>query len=199
MKKLAIIAVVTIGSLCTANAQSINIGAKAGVNFSNLTGDIENTKIRTSFHFGGVAEFKLSELFSLQPELLYSSQGVKQETDEGSESLSTVTSKIDYLNIPLTAKIYITDWFNIQAAPQVGFLISATQESDNPEIQTVEDFKEVLKEIDFSFKIGAEYKAPSGLFFDAHYNLGLANINDLVNDDANFKNGVIQLSVGFLF
>lgn len=199
MKKYLGIAIVVFSTVWSLNAQSINIGVKAGVNFSNLTGDVEDTKIRTAFHAGAVVEFELSELFSFQPELLYSAQGTREEVSDDSGDLSTITSRIDYLNIPLTAKIYLTDWLNVQVAPQVGFLLDAREESDDNNIETIEDLTAQLKEVDFSLRLGAGYSAPSGLFFDAFYNLGLTNINDLTGDNANFKNGVIQIAVGYFF
>ncbi|MEM9687045.1 MAG: porin family protein [Bacteroidota bacterium] len=199
MKKNLCIAIAVLGTAWSINAQSINIGVKAGVNFSNLTGDVEDSKIRTAFHAGAVVEFELSELFSFQPELLYSAQGTRQEIGDDSGDVSTITSKIDYLNIPLTAKIYLTDWLNVQVAPQVGFLLDAREESDDNDIETVEDLTALLKEVDFSLRLGAGYSAPSGFFFDAFYNLGLTNINDLTDNNANFKNGVIQVAVGYFF
>lgn len=197
MKKLVFVAIATMISLTAVQAQSIQFGAKAGVNLANLTGDVEGATIRTSFHVGGVAEFKISDMFAFQPELLYSSQGTKQEY-LGDTGMISVTSKLDYLNIPLTAKIYLTEWLSIQAAPQIGMLVAAVQESDNEGV-AIEDYKELLKGIDFSFNIGAGYKLPSGLFFDARYNLGLANLNDISEDDSTFKNGVLQIAVGYWF
>lgn len=63
-----------------------HLGAKAGLNFSNLTGDDADLDGRTSFHLGLIAEIMFSEKFGIQPEVLYSAQGAK----EGDETLKLI-------------------------------------------------------------------------------------------------------------
>ena len=124
MKKLLLTAVFAVLTIASINAQEF--GAKAGVNFASLNGD-EDFDGRTSFFVGGVVEFEISESFSLQPELLYSSQGAKSSfSEEGFDIESTI--KLDYLNIPIMAKYYVTEGFSIEAGPQIGFLLSAKAE-----------------------------------------------------------------------
>ena len=99
MKKL-LLSIIALALMFQTNAQenavtkSLQIGAKAGVNLSTLTGDISGIKGRTSFHLGGVAEFPISEKLSIQPELLFSSQGAKY-SDEANhiQNANTITDK----------------------------------------------------------------------------------------------------------
>ncbi len=59
-------------------AQGIQIGLKGGANFSNFTGgNIENIDFKhaTNFHAGLVFEFNLTPSFSIQPEIMYITQG----------------------------------------------------------------------------------------------------------------------------
>ena len=47
----------------------------------NMTGDdAEGTDSRTSIHLGVTAEIAISDVFSIQPELLYSGQGYKADS-----------------------------------------------------------------------------------------------------------------------
>lgn len=55
---------------------------------------------KVSFHLGGVAEIPITDKISVQPELLYSSQGTKWNFGTGNDNL-----KLDYLNLPLFGKI----------------------------------------------------------------------------------------------
>lgn len=193
MKKLVFVAIATFGLILSANAQYAKFGAKGGLNLANVSGDdAEDTNMRTTFHVGGVFEFMLSDKFSFQPELLYSAQGYTFEEEE-----LEGTTKIDYLNLPLIGKFYVADGFSIQVGPQIGFLLSAKSEGEILGVEFDEDIKDELKEIDFGAALGIGYKLPSGLFFDARYNLGLTDIPD--EDDVNVKNGVIQVSLGFMF
>ncbi len=63
-----------------------------------------------------------------------------------------------------------------------------------------EDIKEFLKSTDFGLNLGVGYKMESGLNFGARYNLGLSDVNDSDMDGgAEYKNSVIQVSVGYFF
>jgi hypothetical protein len=198
MKKVlfAVIAACTV--LTAATAQSIKYGAKAGVNFAtlNVDDDAIDTSIKTSFHVGGVAEIMISEKFYFQPELLFSSQGASYE----SSGFGITDGKLiaSYLNLPLMGKFYPVEGFSIQAGPQVGLLLSAKDKYEIMGVSQEEDVKDSFKSIDFGVNLGLGYALPSGLFIDARYNLGLSDINDS-DGGPKINNGVIQVSVGFLF
>ncbi len=179
------------------HAQQVQFGVKAGANFATLSGDsgeVLDLTMRTSFHLGATAEIMFSDKFSLQPQLLYSAQGTDYEN---ADAAITGVLKLDYINIPILAKFYITEGFSVQAGPQIGFLLSANNKLEFAGDTQEEDVKDIFKGIDFGLNFGLGYKLPSGLFFDASYNLGFSNVNDIGDDDD--KNGVIQLSVGYLF
>ncbi len=207
MKKTKLLFVLIAVLGFTANAQNVKFGVKAGVNFATLSGDVEDVNSRTTFHFGGVVEISISEKFSVQPELLYSSQGAKSEFTETFEGVTVSANqeiKLDYINVPIMAKYYVSDGFSIEAGPQVSFLTSAKLDYDftydGSTESGSEDFKDFTKGIDFGLGFGVGYKMGSGLNFGARYNLGLSNINDDPDDpESNIKNNVFQFSVGYNF
>lgn len=195
------------------NAQQISFGAKAGLNLASISGDdTDDLDGRTGFHVGAVAEFSLSEKFSLQPELLYSTQGAKFE-DSGSIGTDLFfeeefTIKLDYIILPIMAKYYISNGLSIEAGPQLGFIVSAKEdfeisETINGQTSSVSeeiDIKDEINSIDFGVNFGLGYKLVNGLNFAARYNLGLSNISDLEgSDDFKIQNSVIQFSVGYSF
>lgn len=191
MKKILLSAVAILALGTAAQAQEIKFGAKAGVNFASVSMDPEgdmDTKSRTGLHIGIVAEFKLTETFAIQPELLYSMQGSKAEFG-GVES----ETKLDYLNLPIMAKYYVTEGLSIEAGPQIGFLMSAKEED--------EDAKDGYKSIDFGIGAGLAYDLPMGVFFQARYNVGLSNIGETEEGqpDIDYKNNVFAISVGYKF
>jgi len=192
-----IFTVIALFGFVPVNAQDINFGAKAGVNFASITGDdiSEYLDGKTSFHVGVVAEIVISEKFSFQPELLYSAQGATL-----SEFDIDVDLNLDYLNLPLMAKFYVAEGFSLEAGPQVGFLLSAKMKASGGGESAEEDIKDVVKGIDFGVNFGIGYKLDSGLNFGARYNLGLSNDNDdPESPDDSYKNSVIQAYVGFFF
>src|SRR5690606_6511134 len=127
MKKTVLLLLFVTMAAFTSNAQEIKFGAKAGLNISNQTGDIENTKSLIGFHIGGFAEIKFTEKFAFQPELLYSLQGAKYDFSE-EDFTEESTLKLNYLNIPLMFKYYATESLFVEAGPQIGLLLSAKED-----------------------------------------------------------------------
>lgn len=180
-----VVFVLTLGFLTLGHvqAQEVNFGAKAGFNIANLSGD--NSKALdevTAFHVGVMAEIKLSDKFSFQPEVLFSGQGY---------SLGNDTVEMNYLNVPLMGKYYLTKGLSLEAGPQVGFLLNAKAENV--------DVKDAFKTVDFGVNVGLGYKLENGLNFGARYNFGLSNVNDIPGLSAKNRNSVLQVSVGYFF
>ncbi|WP_138434500.1 porin family protein [Winogradskyella algicola] len=202
MKKL-FLAAFAVFAFASVNAQEVKFGAKAGVNLASIGGDAEDVDARTSFHIGGVAEIVISDKFSVQPELLFSSQGAKSEYTEdfGEFGSFDVEEKIklNYLNLPVMAKYYVAEGFSLEAGPQIGFLLSADAEVEVDGESEEEDVKDEFKGIDFGLGFGAGYKLDNGLNFSARYTLGLANIAEDAGDDFSIQNNVFQISVGYMF
>ncbi|MDN3723421.1 porin family protein [Aequorivita sp. SDUM287046] len=208
MKKLFFITAITIMSVSASQAQEVRIGAKAGVNFSNFGGDVEDSNSRTGFHLGGLVEVPINERFSIQPEILYSAQGSEFEESGSFEGIPydyKVTTKLDYIQVPIMAKVYLIEGLAIEAGPQVAFLVSDKYEFDG-NVGPFDDNDEGdldendLSSVDVSLGAGASYRLPMGLFFGARYNFGLSNVNDAADrDDYKIHNNVFQLSAGFSF
>ncbi|GAA4952281.1 hypothetical protein GCM10023314_27140 [Algibacter agarivorans] len=178
-------------------SQEVSFGVKAGVNFSDITGDdTASFSGLTAFHIGVVSEIMISETFAFQPELLYSAQGSDWKDDFEGETFEG-TVKLSYLNIPLMAKYYVAEGFSLEVGPQLGLLLSAKDEYDSTE----DDIKDDLKGLDFGVNFGLGYKLDNGLNFGARYNLGLTDGNDNPDSlgDSSYKNSVIQVSVGYFF
>lgn len=157
--------------------QAQTYGIKGGVNFANLTGnDADGFKGLTSFHVGGLMEFWLVGRLSIQPELLYSVQGAEVNDEE---------YKLNYVTLPIMVKFELGDSFNIHAGPQFALLASETSGIAPDEANNY----------DFSIAGGLEYAVTDGLFLQARYVRGQTQ----VFEDADIKNSVIQLSLGFYF
>ena len=99
MKNL-IIALLFIGSISSVNAQFLNWGVKAGLNY-NANGDLTfneetfSSDQELGYHFGLLAEIKLPLFLYIRPELLYT----HTESSYGSEGDATL--KMDRFDIPV--------------------------------------------------------------------------------------------------
>jgi hypothetical protein len=188
MKKGLLLFVCAI-SLATLTQAQVRFGFKAGVNLANVTGDIDGNSMKIGFNAGAVAKISVSESFSVQPELVFSSQGTKYDFED-----TEVKMNLNYLNLPIMAQ-YNTSGFVLEAGPQIGFLMSAKAKAGDMS----GDIKDGLKSIDFGLAFGAGYQTQSGFGVNARFNLGLANIVDGEEDEeGELKNSVIQVGVFYL-
>jgi hypothetical protein len=216
MKKLVLLAAVLV-SASAASAQ-FTYGVKAGANLANIsssdkvaamisgeTGLKSEGKMLPSFHVGAFGEYKVSDLFSVAAEAVYSGQGAKADLSGSIESVAVKgDAKINfgYLNVPILAKFYVTEDLSLDLGPQFGFLMSSKVSTstivEGTTVKTEDKSKEGLNKTDISAALGLTYNF-SNFFVQGRYNLGL---NEFVKDnegDDKFKNNVIQLGVGYRF
>lgn len=202
MKKI-ILTVTAVFALSFANAQETKFGAKVALNIASLTGDVEDASSLVGFQIGGFAEFKISDKFAIQPELMYSAQGGKESYSEGGVSIES-EAKLSYLNIPVMAKFYAAPKFSLEFGPQIGFLLSAkgdyTLSGGGESISESEDIKDDLESVDFGLNFGAGYDFTENLSAGLRYNLGLSNVAKTeAGYDSEIKNSVFSISVGYKF
>ena len=137
MKKI----ILTSLMLCSvfAFSQEIKFGANVGLNLSNLRGDypteIDEHNSKIGFHIGGFAEYSINEKFTLQPELLFSTQGNTYGYKDyyGGSSYydgADYNLKLNYLNLPVILKYKIIEKLSIDFGPQIGYLMSAKTKID---------------------------------------------------------------------
>jgi hypothetical protein len=187
MKNLIVTLVCVI--LSGAAFSQVTVGAKAGINISNLSISGGNTTIsyssKVGLNAGGFAEFMIGENFAVQPELTYSEMGAK-----GSDG----QLNINYLQLPVLAKYYFTG-FAVYAGPQVGFLLSAKAKAGS----VTTDFKDQVNSTDFDGVVGAEYNFDPGIVVSARYIFGLSNIDKTASSGESTKINGFQITLGYKF
>jgi hypothetical protein len=191
---LSVLAVFLIGFVNAQEKKDMSFGVKGGLNISSISnaeGDGVTSSALVGFHAGVFGEFMLSDKFGLQPEVLYSSQGVKIkfDGDKGDQ-------KLDYIIIPVMAKYYVADAFSLELGPQIGFLTSAKVKSGGVSVSD----KEFFKSTDFGINFGGGYDVTKNIILAARYNLGITRIQkDLSPGEKESKNSVFQISLGYRF
>lgn len=191
MKKI-ILAAIAVMAFGFTNAQETRFGVKGGLNITSFSGgNYYDAKSLVGFQVGGFAEIKIIERLSIQPEVLFSTQGAKQEV-----GMTDFDIKTNYINVPVLAKFYITKQFTVEAGPQIGFLVSAKSEGD--------DVKDSFKSVDTGFNFGAGYNFTENVSVGLRYTVGLSNIADYDVDNAEQyydspKNSVLALTLAYKF
>ncbi|MEZ5319870.1 MAG: porin family protein [Vicinamibacterales bacterium] len=185
-----------IGVSVPAFAQSkIGGGVKAGVNFSTVTGDIDDgvsKSMRTGGAVGGFISMPLTDRVTFEPEILYSMEGVKLEITEAGTTLES-TAKVGVVQIPFLFRFAMPSSGKVSgyvvAGPAVGVLASAKQ--TNPLGGGDEDIKDQLKSADFSLVVGAGVNIQRFLV-EARYSAGLTDVN---KEDTGSKNRLQVFSI----
>jgi hypothetical protein len=178
--------------------RKISYGIKGGVNFSRVTGDdIDNQEARTNFHAGLFVEVPLADIFSIQAEALYSGEGFKSKY---SDPLANTTQKaeyqLDYINVPVLAKVYVTKGLSIEAGPQFDFKVD--EKIDNkPTVEGGATDTDFASNFSFGVAGGLTFQTEFGLFASGRYTYGLTNIAKA--DDVDLRNSVFQISLGYKF
>lgn len=190
MKKI-ILAFVFIILTTVSYAQNIGpaFGIKGGVNFASLKEsgeDADDSEMKIGFHAGVFVNVPLGSTFAFQPELLYSTEGGKEEILNKDYKLN-----LTYLNLPLLLQ-YNASGFFAETGPQVGFLIGAKSKVEDEDGM---DIKDSFETINLSWAVGLGLKTATGLGFGARYNLGLSNIAEGATGNNKLKGNVIQVSV----
>ncbi len=195
-KTILLVTIAILGFGVSSSAQEyVNFGVKGGVNFTNMTSDgFEDNNSRTGFHLGLLAEIPLSDRFSLQPEVLYSTQGTE---DEGSNY--TDEYKLDYIQLPVMAKFYLVDGLALEAGPSFNFLVNEEYDIESG-LFSLESDPDIASTFEFAGAIGVSYKFNNGFFLNGRYMQGFTDVFDSDNfDDDAINNNGFQLGVGFQF
>lgn len=196
MKKLPLIVLVLFiaqGSFAQNFLSRMTFGLKAGGNYSNFTNANFETEGLAGFHVGGTLNFRLNEKFSIQQDILYSTQGakLKSTTPFGGEKI-----ELSYLSVPILIRYTTKVGFYIEAGPQANMLIR------DADVTGFDDFADkadagVAAGIGFCFKGGPV----KGLGIGARYYQGFMDVGKFssltINKD--FYNSVGQLSLFYTF
>ena len=186
-------------------AQKTSFGIKGGIQQTSvvLHQETEDVEISletpgTGFQIGGIADIKLSNNFSVQPQLLFNYRTGKSATFSG--KLNAMS-----LDIPINA-LYHHNGFFIGAGPNFSYGLSAEVnpfedgEENQDLYKEIEDEEALIKRFEIGVNALMGYQFPSGFGIQANFTRGL---NNLVNgEDAegikfNFKQFGLTFSYMF--
>jgi hypothetical protein len=229
MKKVTLIA----AAICAAmgvHAQ-VSFGIQAGVNFATTQVEIYNTsasatreldtKSRTGFAGGFLADVPISTTFSFMPELNFVQKGYEYESTSGA-IVSKAKDKLNFIEIPLNivykAEVGMGHVF-VGLGPSVGFGISGKNERSLSGAGNGFDFNEKrdvkfdgdenasdnklhLKTLDLGGNAVGGYMLSNGLFLKVGYTYGFSNLSpDFASprDDEKYNTRGFSVKLGYMF
>lgn len=192
MKKLIAIAALLISSVATFAQQpvgSFSIQPKVGLNIASLT-KADDSDPRFGLVAGAEFMYQASDMLGVSFGALYSMQGCKATKDK-----VDCTLKLDYINVPVLANVYVAPGFAVKLGLQPAFCINnkikgksggSSVEIDGDKLSLDENT------FDLSMPIGLSYEF-SNFVIEGRYNFGLTK----AYKDVDSKNSVFQFTVGY--
>jgi hypothetical protein len=160
-------------SLATAQG----IGIRGGVNLTSISGDYYDSTSQTGYYVGIYDEIPVvKDFFFIQPEIQYSSE-------KFSTTLADYT--IDYITVPILAKVYVVKLLSFESGPQFGFKIN--DKSDPNGFITPQDDYETFNP---AWAFGASLNLPFGLSINGRF---ITSFNSVFKDGTYNDQGKSQV------
>ena len=205
----AVVIALVIGIVPVCAQPSLSLGFQGGINLANakITPDL-STKTRTGFMGGAVLKIAFSDMFSVQPEVMYVQKGAKYSDVMNIPGYGDVafdaTFMFDYIEVPVLLKAtFGSTGFRpfLYAGPNIGFKMSSELKLEAMGQSETQDLKDETESIDFAvdFGAGAELKFAemTTVFATVRYSLGLTDI--IKDPDVTGKSNGIQIMVGAMW
>lgn len=158
-------------------------GFVLGLNGSNLTGTNEAySNWKTGLVAGFFVKIHLANQWSLQPELLYSSMGGKDNS--GSDN----SLRLNYFSLPVMVHYKLCQNFSVLAGPQIDVMITAKSKSGGSFAKVSDSYREDS----YNLTGGVAYWPVHCFGLQARYVYGLNNISETSGMDR--KNQGVQLT-----
>jgi hypothetical protein len=188
----ALVLILMFGS--SASAQ-ITYGAKAGVNFANVSfaGDDVPSSSRIGLLAGAFATVPLTGWLSVQPEAIYTVKGASIDIfDIESDYI------VDYLEVPVLARVPIQRRVYLAVGPSIAFRIRARNRTSfggsTEEVNIADD----VESLDIGV-VGAAGLEMGRWVFDGRYTHGFSDTDADTSDNVKIRNRVFSVSAGFRF
>ena len=190
MKKFLASALMLLAASTTTFAQnavgSFSLQPKAGISIADLT-DTQGTTSRIGFVGGLEGEYQASDIFSLSLGVNYSQEGFKMKNSDNK-------IKLDYINVPILANVYLTKGLAVKVGVQPGFNVGNSVTVDGNTMSSSKKDYDGIKSVALSIPVGLSYEI-SNVVLDARYNWGVTKAFDGLDS----KNSVFQVTIGYKF
>jgi hypothetical protein len=192
---LLVVSIISIGNISIAQSD-VEFGAKAGINIAS-TNDYNSSSL-LGFIGGGFLTYHLTDIFSVQPEILFTMKGEKLNETIPSYGIVHSEIRFNYIEVPLLGKVTIPGMLSPNLFVGPFFSI----------------FPENFKRTDFGLAIGggADFDITQfKIILDIRYSFSLkdaANITTTLSDlsgnifyenSRDVKNKVFSIMIGISF
>ncbi|CAN5550823.1 porin family protein [soil metagenome] len=190
-----IFTILFIFAFSSISAQTPEFGLRGGLILSSTGGaDAGDSRIKPGFMAGVYVPLAITNMYTLEPGVYYSLKGSRIE-----DGIQSSTFHLHYLDVPVYARIFLTEGFNIFAGPQISYLIGSRSRFENNGQIFIDTSTEGLRKFDLGLGIGIGYNlpVPVNLNINLGYDWGLLSLDSEGN--TNTYNRLLRLAVGYTF
>ncbi|WP_101689794.1 porin family protein [Dysgonomonas massiliensis] len=192
IKLLLAATLIMVGVSLNAQDNQFTFGVKAGVNMSNMNGDVNGNKVRFGYNIGVTLDYAINQDWYILSGLQYTTKGMN---GENKESLHAA-----YLQLPIHAgyKLEVTPATTLvfHAGPYLAYGINGDLSSKEEGVKISVSTFDFLKRFDagLGLGVGAEF---GKIALDLGWDFGLVNVLD--KGEGSIRNGNAYLTVGYKF
>lgn len=202
-KGITICLVFTFIFIIQIHAQNFRTGIVTGILATQVDGDQMAGYNKAGLVFGGLSNFKWSDKWSTQFEILYMQKGSRTQVDT-TGLIPFYRLRLQYIEVPLMMNYHFnvkkTQWL-VEAGLSYGTLIRATEQTDYG--ATVKPISDFYNKYDVGINLGISYGLWSQIFFHARYSYSILPIrtaiagpNQYVFGNGQFNN-VLSFSIRY--
>ena len=189
---MALITIVAQAQNTQRETGTFTLQPMVGASFGYLSGDWnseprEKKKLIAGVVVGVEGEYYATKWLGISAGMNYAMQGWRLDYPDRS-----VLTRLNYLNFPVMANIYVVKGLSLKTGAQFGWLLNAKDRVDDVNI----DIKDDCNGFSFAIPLGLAYEFDN-FVFDARYNFALSNVINKVNERK--RSQLIQLTFGYKF
>lgn len=194
--------VLTVLFALNANAQTFQLGIKAGLTNTQIVGaDFKNFEVPSSFNGFVVGAFSRIGIagFYVQPELSFRNLNFTVNSN-GTTSPSSAATKLNYIDVPVLFGKKVLGIINVCAGPNFQFLVNQDLSANNASNLATGNYND--------FVVGAQIGVGFDVWklsFDARYDFSINSIGNAANAvntqnvDFSSRASMLQFTVGYKF
>ena len=155
---MAVLMLASVATFAQRPVGSLTLQPKIGMNIANLT-KADGSDPRIGVVVGAELEYQLTDILSISGGALYSQQGAEGDAldEDGNKLGGTATVKLDYINIPILANVYVVKNLAVKLGIQPAFNVNSKMAYSNGDI-SAQGKLDNIKSFDFSIPIGLSYE-----------------------------------------
>ena len=198
MKKIFQLFAISATSLIYAQS----FGVKGGANISTISKEKswDDTNARIGYFAGVYMHAPINSVFSIQPEVLYNSVGVKYENGKSAHTLG-----LDYISVPIMFQFEPIPKLYVEAGPQMSFLVGNSDRNKTDDVVTIKKYRNNsnYNSFDLSGGVGAGFRI-NNITIGARYLMGFTDIKKSgsttwSNDGKQLRNNSLQIGLQYGF